>query len=384
MPRTVPVMMEKFTDDWKARGVDAWNEIPNHWLPDSGERVGWWTLPEYLADRFVAPLLGAPEGTCILLPNVHWIVQCLLSSPEIAHAGSELLFTSAEFPSVRHSAKRWAHRLSMEATEVPLNDNDRLDRARILAAIRPETALVLLSHVGFTTGELLDAPFLKSVVRKAKETQTFVGVDGYHATAAVPTDVVDLGVDFYFGGLLKEACGSSGNAYLYLREGVSVDPLLTGWFGDAHPFEFRASARASVSIRRRFLGGTTAVAPLYHAVEGLRILLNEGIDRIRRDSLEKTEMCITRAQRARIPVHSPVASNRRGAVVILEVPRAETVSAALKEAGIYTDSRLGSLLRMAPYLWNTVEDIDRTFDTLIRVLDTVHSPDEVSRHGPVT
>src|SRR5690606_1297494 len=82
MPKTVPAMMDRFVDDWRERGVDAWNAVPNHWRPGSGEAVGWWTLPDYLGDAFIAPMLGAPAGTCIMQPNVHWAVQCLLSCPE--------------------------------------------------------------------------------------------------------------------------------------------------------------------------------------------------------------------------------------------------------------------------------------------------------------
>ncbi|NBB74391.1 MAG: aminotransferase, partial [Bacteroidetes bacterium] len=40
MPKTVPDMMDRFTTDWRERGVDAWNAVPNHWRPDSGERIG--------------------------------------------------------------------------------------------------------------------------------------------------------------------------------------------------------------------------------------------------------------------------------------------------------------------------------------------------------
>ncbi|MFB6097992.1 MAG: aminotransferase, partial [Salinibacter sp.] len=97
-PERVPAMMEHFTEDWRRFGVDAWNEVPNHWRPESEDDVGWWTLPTYLGDEFVAPLLGAPEGTCILQQSVHWSVQCLLSSPEVVDRGSEVLVPETGFP----------------------------------------------------------------------------------------------------------------------------------------------------------------------------------------------------------------------------------------------------------------------------------------------
>ena len=99
MPKTVPAMMERFVADWRERGVDAWNNVPNHWMPGSGEPVGWWSLPEYLGDQFIAPMLGAPAGTCIMQPNAHGAVQGLLSAPEpFEHGRNGVVFTEAEFP----------------------------------------------------------------------------------------------------------------------------------------------------------------------------------------------------------------------------------------------------------------------------------------------
>src|SRR5690606_37479599 len=109
MPKTVPAMMARFTEDWRECGVDAWNAVPNHWRPGSGEAVGWWSLPDYLGDAFIAPMLSAPAGTCVMQPNVHWTVQCLLSCPEpFAGGRREVVFTTGEFPSVQHSIRQWA------------------------------------------------------------------------------------------------------------------------------------------------------------------------------------------------------------------------------------------------------------------------------------
>ena len=73
MPKTVPAMMKRFCRDWQTRGVDAWNEVGDwsevgdHWQRDNDASVGWWTLPEHLGDRFVAPMYHAVEGVKIFL-----------------------------------------------------------------------------------------------------------------------------------------------------------------------------------------------------------------------------------------------------------------------------------------------------------------------------
>lgn len=388
MPKTVPDMMERFTQDWKQRGVDAWNEVPNHWRPNSDEQVGWWTLPEYLADHFVAPLLGAPEGTCILQPNVHWTLQCLLSAPEPFEDGkTDVVCSANEFPSVLHSAKQWTDLRDISTEVVPTNDSGYVDQDAILDAIGPSTAIVALSHVGFTTGERLPDEFLRRVADRVHDEGGLLLVDGYHATATMPIDVEAIGADLYVGGLLKEACGSSGTAFVYMRPDLELTPRLTGWFGDAAPFEFRQSPTPHPDVRRRFVGGTTSVASMYHAVEGARVLLDIGLETVRSHSLDLTEHALQRAEAADLPLRSPRARDRRGAMVLLEVPDAEKLCSYLKQHHIYTDSRKNRFLRMAPFIWNTHAEIDRTFDVIDDALDderyrAIDLADEAA--GPVT
>ena len=360
-------MMERFVEDWRRYGVDAWNEVPNHWLPDSNERVGWWSLPAYLGDRFIAPLLGAPAGTCIMQPNVHWTMQCLLSSREVFAGNRNVVLTEGAFPSVRFTVKQWADAYGYEIREVPLKAH-RIDTSRLAEAIDPDTALVVISHVGFLTGEKLTDDTIRNLAARSHEAGALLAVDGYHAIGSSTNSVGDMDVDVYFGGLLKEGCGSSGNAFLYIRPGLELTPRTTGWFGDGAPFLFKDDPIPHNEIRRRFLGGTTAVASLYHAVEGVRLLLNAGLDSVRADSLEKTNRAIEHADRIDLPLHSPREPEARSAMLIFEIERADLLTAWLKKRRILVDSRQSRYLRMAPFVWNTLPEIDKTFDALSEAL----------------
>lgn len=386
MPKTVPAMMERFTEDWHKRGVDAWNEVPNHWRPDSDDRVGWWTLPEYLGDEFIAPLLDAPGGTCIMQPNVHWTVQCLLSSPEVFANKREVVVTELAFPSVLHSARQWTDVLDLTLTVIPSTKDGRVDEDAVLNAIGPTTALVALSHVGFTTGARLPDAFLKAVAERTHDHGGLFVIDGYHSASTMPIEVTALGADLYMGGLLKEASGSSGNTFVYIRPGLKLTPRTSGWFGDAEPFGFQDAPQPHADVRRRFLGGTTAVAPLYHAVEGVRLLLDAGLDAVREHTLALTDYCMQRIDDAGLPLRSPHDPDRRSAMVILRVRAAEALCSYLKQHGIYTDSRQNRFLRLAPFVWNTRDELERAFDV---IADAVHTGDYRSRPtrdapGPVT
>lgn len=391
MPRTVPALMQGFCEDWAGRGVDAWNAVPDRW--GLGRSTSWWTLPDDLGDAYLAPLLGAPAGTCILQPNVHWTVQALLSCDEpFAGERTEVVLTDAEFPSVRHSVHRWTGLRDLRPVEVPAGADGFVDVDAVLAAVTDRTAWVFVSHVGFATGEVLSDDALRAVVERAHRHGALVCVDGYHATASVPIHAEALGVDVYVGGLLKEGCGSTGNSYLYVRDGLGLRPRLAGWFADADPFGFNAAPEDSPSVRRRFLAGTTAVASVYHAVEGLRVLLAaedgalSGVDAVRADTLAKGTVAVSRAEALGLRLRSPADAARRGAMLVFEVDAADRLSSWLKSQGVYTDSRRGRLLRLAPFVWNTHDDVEHAFDAVAEALgsDAHLAYTAPAEGGPVT
>ncbi len=384
MPRTVPAMMQAFTDDWRLRGVDAWNEVPDHWR--HGQRAGWWTLPDVLGDAFLAPLIGAAPGTTIHVPNVQAAMSGVLTSPEVWRAGRRLVTTAGEFPSVLHAAQKWGALLHLEVVIVPTTAEGFVDVGRLMdEAARPGTALVAVSHVGFATGERLPAATLRALAGATHAAGGLLLVDGYHATGSLAVQVDALGCDLYMGGLLKEACGSTGNAYLYVRPGLDLTPATGGWFGDADPFGFGPAPTPNPSVRRRFLGGTTAVASLYHAVEGVRVLLEAGLPNVETHVADLVAYAAERADALGLPLVTPRDPARRGALVVLEVEGASALSAYLKQHHVYTDARRDRVLRFAPFVWNDRADLDRLFDVLTEALRTgEYRTFKEATAGPVT
>jgi kynureninase len=72
-------------------------------------------------------------------------------------------------------------------------------------------------------------------------------------------------------------------------------------------------------------------------------------------------------------------------MVVLEVPEAEKLAVHLKAHHIYTDSRRNEVLRMAPFLWNTADEVHRTFDRIEDALASGTYREQVpSSPGPVT
>ncbi|HYE57327.1 MAG TPA: aminotransferase, partial [Rhodothermales bacterium] len=189
----------------------------------------------------------------------------------------------------------------------------------------------------------------------------------------------------YTGGLLKEACGSTGNAYLYVRPGLDLTPAAGGWFGDADAFGFGPSPTPHPEVRRRFLGGTTAIASLYHAVEGVRVLLEAGLPNVEAHVANLTAHAVAHADALGLRLVTPRDPARRGALMVLEAESANALSAYLKTQHVYTDSRRDRVLRFAPFVWNDRADLDWLFDILTDALRTgTYRTYREETAGPVT
>ena len=175
-------------------------------------------------------------------------------------------------------------------------------------------------------------------------------------------------------------------SFFVLRSGTSYQGIrCLAWLPGA-PFAFNATPSLHPEVRQRFLGGTTAIASLYHAVEGIRLLMDAGLDVVRNDSLEKTNRCIQLADEIGLALRSPRVPENRSAMVVFELPHADRMVQYLKSYNIFSDSRQKTCLRLAPFVWNTMEEIDRTFAfikeglTQDLYLKTLPSPTP----GPVT
>lgn len=387
-PVTVIDNLTEFAAEWEYSGPDAWKEVENKEIflvgnesEEECQRVfGWWDLPEVVGDRFVAPILGAPYGTCIMVPNVTLAMQQVLSCTELNQTGRRRVVTTDwEFPAVGHTLENFNRKLSGYGKAVReevgleiirISTDDGFDEQKIIAEINDETALVVFSHAGFLRGELVQDEAIKKIVKVAHGYGALVAIDGYHAIGSTVIDVCDLGVDLYFGGFLKELCGSTGNCFLYVREGLELTPTCGGWLGDAEPFFFNETPKPHQNIRRRFLFGTTSIAPLYHGIEGIKFFLRFGMEAIVADLRAKAEYMIQAFVENGLEFISPTDVKRASTLIILKINEADKLVEYLSRYGILVDARKNKYLRMSPHVYTSPADIKRATEVILDAVKT--------------
>src|SRR5438094_29936 len=119
----------------------------------------------------------------------------------------------------------------------------------------------------------------------------------------------------------------------------------TGWFAHAEPFSFEpAPMRYDASVRR-FAQGTANIPGLYSCREGLRIVLEVGLDAIAAESRRRTDRIVEAAQERGWRLNNPLPAADRGGVVMIDVERPGEIAVRLRERGVLVDWRPGVGLR---------------------------------------
>ena len=136
-----------------------------------------------------------------------------------------------------------------------------------------EIALVCLSHVDYRTGELLDTELVEAL------SPAPVIWDLSHSAGVAATE----GHPLRGGGHLQvPERGPGAPGFLYVRED-SLSPHVSpiqGWFGHEQQFEMGDHYEPARGLRR-FLTGTPNVPALMAIEEGVRVVAEAGIDRLR-------------------------------------------------------------------------------------------------------
>lgn len=344
--------LTEYMDLWMNSGAAAW--------------YAEWPVEIAAVREEFARLINASPGEIAILPNISSCLTAILSSLDLSE-GDQVVTSNLDFPTIAHNflAKE---RLGVESTVIQAPDRVKVDLDQFGNAITDRTVLVATSRVYFTSGYIQD---VAAITEMAHQKGALMLLDDYQATGQVPIDVKETNVDVLVSGGLKWLLGGPGIAYMYVREELieRLTPTMTGWFAHRDQFSFDPNEMIFRDDAARFEAGTPSVAAIYTGAEGLRIVNEIGADAIRERTAELTDYLVKRLREEGYSLRVPDDDSRHASITMVEMDDPASAVGALAEQNIVVDFRPGAM-RVSPYFYNTIEDIDMIVDALRRHRDS--------------
>jgi L-cysteine/cystine lyase len=194
-------MQERLQDEYTngRLGAASWESI--HAIHDSAH------------DR-VARLINADESEIALTGNTGEGMN-IISYGINWQPGDEIITTNHEHYNALGPLYQIRDRFGVTIRFADLGPvGERLVLKAIADLVTPRTRLIVLSHVLWTTGVVLN---VSEVSYMGREFGIPVLVDGAQSIGAIPVDVKALGVDYYAMPMQKWLCGPDGSGSLYVH-----------------------------------------------------------------------------------------------------------------------------------------------------------------------
>jgi kynureninase len=353
MPVGVTERMQRhLLEEWATDLIQSWN------------RHQWISMPTAVGEK-IAPLLGATTGQVIVADSTSInLFKLLVTGLRINGKRNEVLTETDNFPTDLYMAQGVTG--LMPGAKLRM-----VSAADLLSQIGSDTAVVMLTHTDFRTGEIRN---MEAVTAEAHRHGALVLWDLSHSTGVMPIHLDEYEVDMAVGCTYKYLNGGPGSpAYLYLAKSLQnrVAQPLTGWMGHRQPFAFQQQYEAANGMQR-YLSGTPAILSLVALDCALDVFKDVDLGAVRKKSLALGDYFIqSMAQLPDCKLISPVGANR-GSQVSFCHPSAYAIVQALIETGVIGDFREPDIMRFG---------LSPLYTRFVDIFDAVTAIEEVVASG---
>lgn len=231
--------------------------------------------------------------------------------------GKHIITTAIEHPSVEDACQSLT-KLGFEITILPVNEYGQIEMTDLKGALRDDTILVSVMHVNNEVGSIQPIAEIGNWLRQYP--QVLFHVDNVQGAGKVPLSLREAHVDLCtFSG--HKIHGLKGTGFLYVRDGVRIDPLFHG-------------GNQETQIR----SGTENVAGIVALSKAFRISMNNQL--LYHDKLEKIKNYLYKglSDMEGVLVNSP--SEGAPHILNFSVPllKSEVLLHALESDGIFVST----------------------------------------------
>jgi len=351
LPRATPVALaDVAARQWGDRLIRSWNE-------------GWIDAPQRIGAK-IAPLIGAAADEVIIgdTTSTHLfkaLVAALRANPDRHTVLSE----AGNFPTDLHIAEG-------AVACVPGARLKVVARADLAEALDEDTAVLLLTHVHYKTGERFD---MTAWTARAHDAGALMLWDLSHSVGAVPIDLNGADADLAVGCTYKYLNGGPGApAFIYVakRWQDRLASPLSGWMGHAAPFAFEDAYRPAPGMKR-WLAGTPAMLSTAALETALDLWADIDQHAVAAKSARLFDILAAAGDALGLDCVSPRDPAQRGSHISFRHPHAHAITQALIAHGVIGDFRDPDILRLGlTPLYLSHEDVWCAGEMLKKIVET--------------
>ncbi len=323
--------------EWGDRLIRSWDER-------------WMELPVRVGDLIGTGLLGAQPGETVVSDSTTVNLYKLSVAAFDARAGRSVVVASRDsFPTDRYVVEGIAAARGAAVRWIDADPVEGPQPADVVRALDEDVAFALLDHVHYRSAAIADMAATTAAIHGAGALALW---DLCHSVGAVPVDLTAAGVDLAVGCTYKYLNGGPGApSFVYVRselQGELRQPIW-GWWGRRDMFEMEQGYEPTRGIRSN-LTGTPPVLSLAAIEEGVRMLIEAGIDRVRAKGEALTSFAVDLFDALLAPLGFDLASPRdalrRGSHVTVTRADARDLCSAMIERGVIPDFRQPNGIRL--------------------------------------
>ena len=364
MPKAVRPLLNRLADQWGDRLIRGWNE-------------GWWMqLQTRIGDK-IGRLIGANETETIIADSTSVnLFKLAVAALRMRPGRTKIVTDDLNFPSDLYILQGVcellgpAYRLEVVTSE----DGIHGPLEKLADAIDEHTALVSLTHTVFKSGFTYPMEAVTALAHKAGALTLW---DLSHSAGSVPVGLQAANADFAVGCTYKYLNGGPGApAFLYIRKDLQEQAgnPVSGWIGQAAPFEFGLAYRPAPGLTR-MLSGTPTILSIAAIEPGVDLLLEAGIEALRAKSLAQTDYLEALWRERLAPrgftLYAPSSRETRGSHLSVAHEDGWAIDQALiEEMNVIPDFRAPDIIRLgiAP-IYTRFKDIDLAVERMAEIID---------------
>jgi kynureninase len=356
LPAAAPAAFDRVVrDEWGRHLIDGWN-------------LGWYAQPVELGAR-LARLVGAAPDEVVVADttsvNLMKVVHAALALGRESGRAA-IGYDAAMFPTDGYVTASVAAAVGATATPVQVRDG------RLPDDLPPDLAALVLSHVDYRSGRLLD---MAGITGALHAQGTLAIWDLSHSVGALPVQLDGCDVDYAVGCSYKYLnAGPGAPAFVFVRDRLlaRTSVLPAGWFAHREPFAMAPDFAPAADIRR-MLVGTPPVVASAGLEASLDVFDDVDLQQLRAKSLALGRLFVdvVTSSDVGITVVTPMADGDRGSQISLRHPSAYPLVRNLADRRVVGDFREPDILRFgfAPLYTRFVDAYDAA-SALVDVLAT--------------